>query len=216
MALPGTAAIPAVHADRLRAAEASGQQAVTPGGDAAYAEPDHHAALGRERAARAARHRRLHERHHPSHGGRRARSASRSRSSGSTRCREETPVLVDLKPTGQHYMSDLHAAGGIGAVLRELRADAAPRLPHRDRARRSASALGRGAAGSIATSCGRSPIPIAGRGGLVALFGTLAPNGAIIKRSAADPALFEREGRAVVFDLARRSRGAHRRRPIST
>src|SRR5712692_5620291 len=33
---------------------------------------------------------------------------------------DETPVLVDLKPTGQHYMSDLNAAGGLGAVLREL------------------------------------------------------------------------------------------------
>ena len=50
--------------------------------------------------------------------------------------------------------------------------------------------------------------PIQGEGGLVALFGTLAPNGAILKRAAADAALFERESRAVVFtsleDLARR------------
>jgi dihydroxy-acid dehydratase len=42
--------------------------------------------------------------------------------------------------------------------------------------------------------------PISAQGGLVALFGNLAPQGAILKRSAADPALFEREGRAVVFD----------------
>jgi dihydroxy-acid dehydratase len=50
--------------------------------------------------------------------------------------------------------------------------------------------------------------PLAAQGGLVALFGSLAPNGAILKRSAADPKLFEREGRAVVFssldDLAAR------------
>jgi dihydroxy-acid dehydratase len=50
--------------------------------------------------------------------------------------------------------------------------------------------------------------PISSQGGLVALFGSLAPNGAILKRSAADPKLFEREGRAVVFtsldDLAAR------------
>jgi dihydroxy-acid dehydratase len=50
--------------------------------------------------------------------------------------------------------------------------------------------------------------PISPQGGLVALFGSLAPNGAILKRSAADPALFEKEGRAVVFtsldDLAER------------
>ena len=42
--------------------------------------------------------------------------------------------------------------------------------------------------------------PISPEGGLVALFGNLAPRGAILKRSAADPDLFEREGRAVVFD----------------
>ena len=36
------------------------------------------------------------------------------------RISDETPVLVDLKPTGPHYMEDLFAAGGIGAVLREL------------------------------------------------------------------------------------------------
>jgi dihydroxyacid dehydratase/phosphogluconate dehydratase len=41
--------------------------------------------------------------------------------------------------------------------------------------------------------------PLQGEGGLVALFGSLAPKGAIFKRSAADPKLFEREGRAVVF-----------------
>src|SRR3970040_2005056 len=50
--------------------------------------------------------------------------------------------------------------------------------------------------------------PLAKEGGLVALFGSLAPNGAILKRSAADPALFEKEGRAVVVgaldDLAAR------------
>jgi dihydroxy-acid dehydratase len=50
--------------------------------------------------------------------------------------------------------------------------------------------------------------PLSKQGGLVALFGSLAPNGAILKRSAADPKLFEKEGRAVVFasldDLAAR------------
>jgi dihydroxy-acid dehydratase len=50
--------------------------------------------------------------------------------------------------------------------------------------------------------------PLSKEGGLVALFGSLAPNGAILKRSAADPKLFEKEGRAVVFtsldDLAAR------------
>ena len=55
---------------------------------------------------------------------------------------------------------------------------------------------------------GRATEPIQAEGGLVALFGNLAPQGAILKRSAADPKLFEKEGRCVVFssldDLAKR------------
>jgi dihydroxy-acid dehydratase len=120
---------------------------------------------------------------------------------------ETTPVLVDLKPTGVGYMEDLHAAGGIPAVLRELkhllhlgavtvtgetigeRIDAAPEWVDRQIIRPFAD-------------------PIRPTGGLVALFGNLAPRGAILKRAAADPTLFEREGRAVVFssldDLAAR------------
>jgi dihydroxy-acid dehydratase len=114
---------------------------------------------------------------------------------------------VDLKPTGQHYMSDLHAAGGVGALLRELKG-----LLHLDCRTVTGDTLGERIA---------APIPYVDReivrsmsdpfqreGGLVALFGTLAPQGAILKRSAADPKLFEREGRAVVFtsleDLAAR------------
>ena len=73
MALPGTAAIPAVHADRLRAAEARGQARGRTRALADPAEPDHHAEIGRERPARAARHRRLDQRHRAPHGDCRAR-----------------------------------------------------------------------------------------------------------------------------------------------
>ncbi len=52
---------------------------------------------------------------------------------------------------------------------------------------------------SIAPWSSRSPIRCSRKAGLVALFGSLAPKGAIFKRSAADPTLFEKEGRAVVF-----------------
>jgi dihydroxy-acid dehydratase len=107
-------------------------------------------------------------------------------------------VLVDLKPTGQFYMSDLYAAGGIGAVLRELKP-----LLHLECMTVSGATLG-----EIIEKhhpwVDRAVIkpfrePLSPQGGLVALFGSLAPNGAILKRSAADPSLFEREGRAVVF-----------------
>ena len=120
---------------------------------------------------------------------------------------DTTPLLVNLKPTGEHYMSDLHAAGGIGAVLRELKP-----LLHLDCLTVTGDTLGQRLDTSDAW-VDRQVVrslrePYQPQGGLVALFGSLAPNGAIVKRSAADPRLFEREGRAVVFssldDLAAR------------
>ena len=116
-------------------------------------------------------------------------------------------MLVDLKPTGPHYMEDLFAAGGLGAVLREL----APAL-HLDATSVTGETLGKRLE-SEPDWVDRSVVrplaePVFEVGGLVALFGSLAPGGAILKRSAADARLFEHEGRAVVFasleDLAAR------------
>ena len=101
-------------------------------------------------------------------------------------------MLVDLKPTGEGYMEDFHAAGGMPALLWELRD-----LLHLDcvtsPARRWASAC-REPPSSIAASSRARDEPVSPEGGLVALFGSLAPRGAILKRSAADAALFEPEG----------------------
>ena len=120
---------------------------------------------------------------------------------------DETPVLVDLKPTGQHYLQDLHAAGGLSALLWELR-DAL----HLDCRTVEGGTLGERLTEPPAyvdhNVVRRRDAPVDRVGGLVALFGSLAPGGAILKRSAADAGLFEREGRAVVFeslqDLAER------------
>ncbi|QGZ65307.1 dihydroxy-acid dehydratase [Paraburkholderia acidisoli] len=119
---------------------------------------------------------------------------------------ETTPVLVDLKPTGRFYMEDLYAAGGVPAILRELKP-----LLHLECRTVTGETLGErlDAVSWIDHEIvHRFSEPVRETGGLVALFGNLAPRGAILKRSAADPALFEKEGRAVVFtsleDLANR------------
>jgi len=118
-----------------------------------------------------------------------------------------TPVLVDLKPSGQHYMEHFHAAGGMGTLLRELK----PLL-----ALEALTVTGR-TLGEEIERVGAPfkqdvirPMskPIYPQGGIAYLKGNLAPGGAIIKQSAASPVLMEHEGRAVVFenleDLAHR------------
>jgi dihydroxy-acid dehydratase len=206
MILPGTAAIPAVHADRLRAAEATGGAAV---------------ALSRSRltmaqiVTRASIENALRVLlavggstnaviHLTAIAGRLGIAVSLARFNELS---DATPVLVDLKPTGSHYMEDFFAAGGMSAVLHELK----PMLDL-DCLTVTGERLGERLAHppewvdrAIVRSLDSPFHPV---GGLVALFGTLAPNGAILKRSAADPKLFERTGRAVVFsspdDLAAR------------
>ena len=111
---------------------------------------------------------------------------------------DSTPVLVDLKPTGEGYMEDFHAAGGMPALLWELRdllhldAVDVSGAPLRDRLTEPAFVDRR------YIRARAEPVSLVG--GLVALFGSLAPRGAVLKRSAATPALFETEARAVVFD----------------
>jgi dihydroxy-acid dehydratase len=119
----------------------------------------------------------------------------------------ETPVLVDLKPSGQHYMEDLHKAGGLTTVLRELKP-----LLHLDALTVTGRTLGEeldAAPASFKQSVVRPfDAPIFPQGGIAVLRGNLAPRGAIIKQSAANAELMEHEARAVVFenaeDLARR------------
>jgi dihydroxy-acid dehydratase len=198
MALPGSAAIPAVHADRLRAGEASGRRAVELAKDPIRpsqiitAKSVENAlrvllAIGGSTNAIV---------HLTAIAGRVGVEIDLKRLNVLS---DSTPVLVDLKPTGQHYMSDLYAAGGVGAVLRELKA-----LLHLDCMTVTGETLGERLKHEEGSWVDRAVVrtfsePLAKVGGLVALFGSLAPNGAILKRSAADPSLFEKEGRAVVF-----------------
>jgi dihydroxy-acid dehydratase len=194
MILPGTAAIPAVHADRLRAAEATGAAAVkligsqlTP--DKIVNQKSVENALRVLLAIGGSTNAIIHL---TAIAGRAGVPVSLKRLNELS---DTTPVLVNLKPVGNGYMEDFYAAGGIGALLRELKD-----LLHLDALTVTGETLGQ-----------RLGVDDAGfepHGGLVALFGNLAPQGAILKRSAADSKLFEIEGRAVVFssleDLAAR------------
>ena len=121
MALPGTAAIPAVDSQRLVAAEETGQGRGAAGAEPDHARPHHHARVGRERVSRPDGAGRLDQRDRASHGGRGPAGHSHSARAPERRSPTRRPVLVDLKPVGEGYMEDFHAAGGIGAVLRELR-----------------------------------------------------------------------------------------------
>jgi dihydroxy-acid dehydratase len=197
MALPGTAAIPAVHADRLRAAEASGRRAVE-----LVRSPLRPTQIITEKSVENALRVLLAIGgstnaivHLTAIAGRAGIEVSLKKLNEIS---DSTPVLVDLKPTGQHYMSDLYAAGGIGAVMRELKP-----LLHLDCMTVAGVSL-REVLEELPAWVDRAVVrplaePLATQGGLVALFGSLAPGGAILKRSAADPKLFEKEGRAVVF-----------------
>jgi len=113
----------------------------------------------------------------------------------------ETPVLLDLKPSGQHYMEDFHKAGGMATLLRELkpllRLDA---LTVTGRTLGEEMALsGPGFVQDVVRSFDK---PIYPQGGIAVLYGNLSPGGGLIKQSAADAKLMEHEGRAVVFENA--------------
>ena len=111
----------------------------------------------------------------------------------------ETPVLIDLKPTGSAYMDDLHAAGGMATILRELKP-----LLHLDCVTVTGRTLGDeidGLPPPFAQNVVRSLAdPIHRGGGIVFLKGNLSGDGAIIKQSACSQELLVHKGRAVVFD----------------
>jgi len=199
MSLPGSATIPAVHADRLRMAEACGLRAAALAVSGTPLPADVITPASVENALRVllaiggSTNAIIHL---TAIAGRCGVPVSLERLN---RLSDETPVLVDLKPTGAHYLQDLHAAGGLGAVLWELRD-----LLHHDCVGVDGEKLGHRLQ-SPPPYVDRAVIrprdnPISPSGGLVALFGNLAPRGAILKRSAADERLFEREGKAVVFE----------------
>jgi dihydroxy-acid dehydratase len=190
LALPGTAAIPALHPERARAAEATGARAVELAregprpSEVLTAEAFDNAvtllmALGGGTNAVV---------HLLALAGRVGVPLTLDRFHELS---ARTPVLANVLPSGAHLVEDLHRAGGIPAVLGEL----APLL-HGD-ARTVDGVL----------SDAYAPIrdadvikQLAPRGGIAVVRGSLAPSGAIIKRSAASPTLLRHRGAALVFE----------------
>ena len=207
MALPESAGAPAVHADRLRIAEATGlaayrliESGITPA--QVITERSVENALRVLLAIGGSTNAVIHL---TAIAGRLGVSVKLERLNELS---DDTPVIVNLKPTGEHYMQDFFAAGGVGAVLNELKGKL-----HLDCITVTGESLDERITRSGAKPVDRRVIaphgnPIEAVGGLISLFGTLAPRGAVLKRSAADTRLFEKEGTAVVFssldDLAQR------------
>ncbi len=206
--LPNTASIPAVHADRLRASEQTGALAAKmaiqggPKLDQLITEESVENALRVLLGVSGSTNAMIHL---TAIAGRAGVEVDLKRFNELS---DETPVLVDLKPVGTGYMEDFHAAGGLSGVLCAL----APHL-NLQTLDVTGQSLEQRLKQEQAETTDLSVIrntqnPVDAQGGLIALHGTLAPEGAILKRAAATPSLLEHEGRAVVFssleDLAAR------------
>ena len=198
MCLPGGGSVPATHADRIRLAEASGAAAVRLARDGT--KPSHiltetafRNALVVLQAIGGSTNALI---HFTAIAG---RLGIKIDLEAFDRLGLDVPVLVDLKPSGDHYMEHFHWAGGVPRLLREL----APLLDTT-----APTVTGHPLAHTIAGAeivPGQTVIrtidaPIATGGGLAVLRGNLAPGGALLKRSAATAHLMQHEGRAVVFD----------------
>jgi dihydroxy-acid dehydratase len=114
------------------------------------------------------------------------------------RLSRRTPILANIRPTGQFLMEDFYYAGGLRALLAEL-----PDLLHLNCLTVSGQTLAENLRGT--KICNTDVIrprdnPLALEGGTAILFGNLAPNGAVIKASAAEQRLLRHTGPAVVFD----------------
>ena len=114
------------------------------------------------------------------------------------RISRETPYIADIKPSGQHLMEDFFYAGGLPCVMKEL-------LPLLDGDALTVS--GRTVAQELESVEVRNrevirPLsrPLNAEGGTAILYGSLAPNGAVIKQTAASPHLLRHRGKACVFE----------------
>jgi dihydroxy-acid dehydratase len=113
---------------------------------------------------------------------------------------DKTPHLCNMSPGGPHHLQDLHQAGGIPALMLEL---SCGKLIHREALTVTGKSVGDNLKGKkthnpeVIRSLKK---PYHATGGLAVLFGNLAPEGAVVKRSAVDEAMLKHRGPARVFD----------------
>jgi dihydroxy-acid dehydratase len=110
---------------------------------------------------------------------------------------QRTPMIANLRPSGEYLMEDFYYAGGLRALLKEIES-----LLHLECPTVSGETLGASirSARLVKPEVIRSlSNPISGSGGTVILYGNLAPNGAVIKVTAATPRLLKHRGPAIVF-----------------
>jgi dihydroxy-acid dehydratase len=108
------------------------------------------------------------------------------------------PLLVNLKPSGKYLMEDFYYAGGLPVVLKEIK-----QYLHNDVITVNGNSLGRNNAEIVCHNCdvvATIDEPLQKEAGIAVLKGNLCEQGAIIKPSAASPALMQHRGRAVVFE----------------
>ena len=199
LALPGAATIPATHADRLRSAEASGRVAVklaetgAPAPAELMTKASFRNALVVMQAIGGSTNALIHL---TAAAGRLGIAIDLDEVDAIGR---EVPVLVDLKPSGKHYMEHFHWAGGVPRLMHELadRLDLDARVVEGGSLRERLAAVDASEPQDVIRA--RSE-PISAEGSMIVLRGNLAPRGAILKQSAASPHLLQHSGRAVVFD----------------
>ena len=197
--LPGTGSIPATHADRLRAAEASGARAVAMAKSGGPKPTEILTKTAFDNALTVLQ----------AIGGSTNGLVHLSALAGRLgieidfdafdQLGRTVPTLIDLKPSGAHYMEHFHWAGGMPKLLKEL-GDLIDGTALTVTGESLSVAIEKAEEVPNQTIIRTRANPLQASGAMAVLYGNLAPRGAIIKQSAASPTLMQHEGRAVVFD----------------
>jgi dihydroxy-acid dehydratase len=196
--LPYAAAVPAVHAERVRIAEASGKKAVemakagSPTPRQLFTQRSLNNALIVLQAIGGSTNGIVHL------AAMAGRAGIKLDLDAFDALSKQVPVLIDLKPSGDHYMEHFHHAGGVPRLMQELSDILDLDAPSVIGTLRDHVKVAEDVPGQTVIRTRKNPINA--QGAMCVLRGNIAPRGAVIKQSAATPKLMTHEGRAVVFE----------------